>query len=436
METIPYLAEKMQQVLYTKANELAWETGFMERERILTGSSFVVGLVSAWQSDPDVSLAGLSQAIGNAGTPISRQGVDERFSAAAVRFMRAMVSESLKVVMSGVAVSAGIVARFSTVELVDSSVITLPNELSDQWRGSGGYGDRASVSALKLSVRWEMRQGQLTQLDLSDSIVHDRTVPAHYAPVDAGSLQLRDLGYFKLDDLESIGQQGAYWLIRYKIGVHLVDLDGQTIELASWLPRHIGQVLDTPVQVGQYKRLCARLVAERVPHAVVVQRHRRIRELARQKQLTPSPRALELAHWTIYLTNVPPSLLAPCEVFAVGRYRWQIELLFKLWKSDLHIDQWRSSNPYRILCELYAKLIAAIVTHWLLLMSCWHNPRRSLRQAMPTIHALAWQWANSLTNLALLTHVLLAIQRALSHCHMDRSKSRPRSFQLMDLTHA
>ncbi len=82
MKTIPYLAKEMQRVLYRRANEVAWETGFMKRERVLTGSSFVVGLVSAWQANPEMSLAGISQAIGNAGTPLSRQALDQRFSQA------------------------------------------------------------------------------------------------------------------------------------------------------------------------------------------------------------------------------------------------------------------------------------------------------------------------------------------------------------------
>jgi hypothetical protein len=422
----------MHHILYTRANEVAWETGFMQRERVLTGSSFVVGLVSAWQANPHVSLSGLSQAIGNAGTPLSRQGVAERFTQEAVTFMRAMVEECLTAKIRGVPVSEGLLARFSSVDLVDSSIVTLPNPLAEVWQGSGGYGENASISSLKISVRWEMRGGEVKALDLSDGIGHDRSAPAHHDPVEAGSLQLRDLGYFKLDDLQAIAQQHAFWLIRYKIGTVILDEAGHVLKLTKWLPQQVGKRLDTPVQVGKTKRLPARLVAERVPVSVVRQRQARIRETARQNQTLPSATALEMAHWTIYLTNVPAAKSSPDELFVLGRYRWQIELLFKLWKSNLAIDTWRTHNPHRLLCELYAKLIAALVTHWFLQVGCWHDSRRSLRQAMPTIHALAWQWANSLTNRALLTHMLRALQRSLSCCHMDRSLQHPRAFQLLE----
>jgi IS4 transposase len=71
------------------------------------------------------------------------------------------------------------------------------------------------------------------------------------------------------------------------------------------------------------------------------------------------------------------------------RTRWQIELVFKLWKSEGRIDEWRSEKPFRILCELYAKLVVMIIQHWILLTS-WQYPDRSLFKSVKTIrkHAM------------------------------------------------
>jgi hypothetical protein len=431
MTSIADLAKIMQQVFIKRANEVAVQSGFMKRERVLSGSSFVVGLVSGWQADPASSLSGLAQAVGNAGTPVTRQGINQRFDASAARLLRAMGEVCVEQMVSGLPVEQEVLRRFTDVDLVDSTVVTLPNEMAKVWRGSGGYGANASRAAVKVSVRWNMVGGQLRQINLTDGVAHDRAAAAHHAPSAAGSLQLRDLGYHKLDDLEKIGQQGAYWLIKYKVGTHLYTPDGSRLNLLEWLPSAVGTRVDTRVCVGQRKRLPARLVAERVPQPVVAQRHERIRETARQNQTSPSHQALALAHWTLYLTNTSPALLSTQQVFVMGRYRWQIELLFKLWKSDLLIDQWRSANPHRILCELYAKLIVAIVTHWFLLISVWPSPRRSLRQAIPTIRHLAWQWANSLSSSSLLIHTLHALQRALLTCRLEPSQLYPRPYQLL-----
>jgi hypothetical protein len=161
MKTITRVSKAMQAVLVKNANKLAVETGFMERERVLTGSSFITGLVFGWQASPDSSLAGLSQAIGNAGTPISRQWLERRFDERSVGFAKAVLEASLEQAVKAMPVSEGILSRFESVELVDSSIIILPNNLESIWKGCGGYGDDARVASLKLNVRLDVRSGEL-----------------------------------------------------------------------------------------------------------------------------------------------------------------------------------------------------------------------------------------------------------------------------------
>ena len=74
-----------------------------------------------------------------------------------------------------------------------------------------------------------------------------------------------------------------------------------------------------------------------------------------------------MLQWNVWLTNAPTTLLADDEVEVLSRARWQIELLFKLWRSVGLVDEWRSAQPWRILCEVYAKLLGAVARHWLCL---------------------------------------------------------------------
>jgi hypothetical protein len=55
-----------------------------------------------------------------------------------------------------------------------------------------------------------------------------------------------------------------------------------------------------------------------------------------------------------------------------------------LWKNHGKIDSWRTEKPWRILCELYAKLLAMIVQHWVFLVTCWQYANRSLQKAAKT----------------------------------------------------
>ncbi len=34
-----------------------------------------------------------------------------------------------------------------------------------------------------------------------------------------------------------------------------------------------------------------------------------------------------------------------------------MEILFRVWKSCTHVDEWRGHNPWCILSELYARLV-------------------------------------------------------------------------------
>ena len=85
------------------------------------------------------------------------------------------------------------------------------------------------------------------------------------------------------------------------------------------------------------------------------------------------------------VTNIPPNRLAVKQAMILVRVRWQIELLFKLWKSHGQIESWRIEKPWQILCEVCVKLIAMIIQHWILLTHSCHYPGRSLTKAVEVI---------------------------------------------------
>lgn len=69
--------------------------------------------------------------------------------------------------------------------------------------------------------------------------------------------------------------------------------------------------------------------------------------------------------WSIFITNVPQEWLTLTQVALIYRLRWQIELLFKLWKSECQIDRIAGHLRARVLCEIYAKLIAAVIFQYI-----------------------------------------------------------------------
>ncbi len=116
----------------------------------------------------------------------------------------------------------------------------------------------------------------------------------------------------------------------------------------------------------------------------------------------------------------------------MARTRWQIELLFKLWKSCGQVDKLHSEKPWAVLCEVYAKLLGMVLAHWILLTSMWAYPDRSLVKADGVIRDHVMNLATTIRSVARLKEALTAIQRGVQGgCRMNRRKKHPNTYQLL-----
>jgi len=124
--------------------------------------------------------------------------------------------------------------------------------------------------------------------------------------------------------------------------------------------------------------------------------------------------------------------LSLAEALILLRLRWQIELLFKLWKSHGQLDLWRTEKPERILCEVYAKLIGLILQHWMLIIGCWHEPHRSLVKAAKAVRKHAVMLAATLLGPIDFRGTLRLIQQATtSGSRLNSREDAPNTSQLV-----
>jgi len=436
MIKIAKIAEAMQKVLGQVADEAGKATGFIKRQVKVTGSNFAKTLVLGWLSNPTASLEELCQTALDVGLEITPQGLDLRFTKTAAACLKQVLEQAVEQVVISDPVAVPLLQRFNGIYLDDSSTVTLPDALSEIWKGCGCGSDKGNAT-VKLHVRYDYLRGQLVGLELSDGRTQDRTSALQAKPLPAGSVWLADLGYWKLAHLSAAQARGQYWLFRLHPQTAIFTADDKSWDLASLLSAQSGQEVELAVELGAKERLPARLFARRVPPQIAEQRRRRVREQAKRRGKTPSKNQLYLADWVVFVTNIPSELINLTEVFVLARVRWQIELLFKLWKSHLQIDTSRSQNPWRILCEFYGKLIGAVIQHWLLLVGCWQFPDRSFFKAAKTIQARVVLLTVSFHDVHLLTQALLKIQQNLQQGHkITKRKKSPATFQRLHSTQA
>jgi hypothetical protein len=428
--TIAQLAAGLQELFGETADRIARETQFVQRESALSGAAFAKALITAWLANPQASEEQLAQAAAAVGVTITAQGLAARFTRPAAELMRRLLEAAVGQAVAAHPAMLPILNRFQGVYIQDSTTITLPDALVEIWQGSGANRSNETVAGLKVQVQWDYNSGQLSQVVLQDGCAQDRDAPVQHAPLPAGALRLADLGYFSLPVLAGLSDAGVYWLSRPQINTLVWTADGGGGDLVTLLRNQSAAQVELAVLLGKEQRLPCRLLAVRVPQEVADRRRQALYKEARHKGQAVSQARLALADWTIMVTNAPAERLTLREALVVLGCRWQIELLFKLWKSHGQVDQSRSENPWRILTEVYAKLLAMVVQHWLFLVGHWSLVERSLFKAAQTIRSHAMHLAAHFDSVSHLEEAITTIARCLrAGCRINKSRTAPRTHQ-------
>jgi hypothetical protein len=402
----------------------------VRRVRKFSGATLVQTLVFGFLGQPDATVEALAQTAAGLGVPISLQALARRFTPALADCLAGCLAAAVAALVTAEAAAVPLLARFTGVYVLDSTTIRLPDALAAVWRGCGGRTGRHTQAALKVHVGFELGAGRLLGPTLTDGRVHDRR--AEPGPLPPGSLRLTDLGYFSLTGLAALGRAGVLWLTRLKAQTHLTLPEGTTLALDAYLARLRDDEVDAWLALGATAHLPARLLARRVPPEVAAAGRRRLRAAAKREGRAPTRARLAVCDWLVLVTNVPAERLTLDEAVVLARARWQIELLFKLWKQHGGLARSRSANPERILCEVYAKLLALLIQHWTLVLGCWQTPARSLVKAARTVRSYAVTLATTLAQLPRLVAALERLAATLAAgCRQQRRRAQPGTWQLL-----
>ena len=209
MTTVAELSQILQQLLIEDANQLGRESGFIKRQRKLSGASFVQSLVFGWQANPNASLEELCQSARVCGVEISPQGLQERLnSKQAHQFLKQLLLKGVTYLVQNEGERGDLLKEFNGVYIQDSSRIELPSELASIWAGTS-----QNDATLKVHAVMDYGKGRF-DLTLASGRAHD--CPLQTVALPAGSLRLADGGYFKVKVFERLNSQGVWSSLRAK----------------------------------------------------------------------------------------------------------------------------------------------------------------------------------------------------------------------------
>jgi hypothetical protein len=431
MQMIPRIAVAVERLLGPWAEQVNQVWQVVQRQRKFTAATLARTLVLGFLAKPDASDKELAETAACCGVEVTPQAIEQRFTPRLAQFAEGLLQQAVRVALGADTALAPLLARFTSVAILDSTTIALPNALRERFAGCGGS-HGSGQAALKIQLQWDLRSGALETVRIEPGRDSDYKTPLQQATLSPAALRIADLGYFDTAVLERFSQSGVFWLSRLQFGTTVFTPQGTRLPLPSWLAERSEAILDEPVQIGIERKLPCRLLAWRVPHAVAQRRRRRLRsEATRKSGRTPSRERLAWCDWTVLVTNVPSHRLAPQEAAVLYRARWQIELLFKRWKSLGRVDELKGATLVRQIAQLWLRLLAVVVEHWVVLTAGWGDARLSLTKASQLVRRHAVLLTTVVGHQDQLQKVLQTISRVIRATARQNKRKRPSTFELL-----
>lgn len=349
---------------------LARETGFVQRKGKIKPFAFVWSLVLGFGVGSARTVSSLRRGFERAaGVSLVPSSFYDRFTRSLVELLRLLVAHLLATAGGSVATLDGSLRHFKDLMLADASVLRLRSRLEKLFPA-------CRTNHTKAAAKLHAVVSAIGAGNESISITGERVNDRHrlkIGPWVRDRLLLFDLGFFGYRLFDRIRRNGGFFISRLKTSANprivaqhrkwrgkSIDVVGRSLK--DVLARLTRQVIDVEIEVSFMRRA----YSGKPSRAVTTFRLVGVRDAKTHE-------------YHLYVTNVPPEKLAASEVALAYRARWEIELLFKAWKTEFRLDELPSRKPEVVEALIYAAVITMLVTrrlHALLRASVGPRARR------------------------------------------------------------
>lgn len=344
-----------------QAEKIGRQTGFIKRSNgKITAQGFLTTLMVTDSPQGHISLPDLTAELRQAhGIEISKEALHQRFSAQAVDFLEKIIQQALEQHLSKE--KEGFKTHFSRIKVKDSTKFKLPTDYNGAYRGYGNFSKTNGM--ISLQYEYDLVSGNWLSIKLTDGLRNDfadaeQTISA----ITTGDLHIRDLGYISPTYLKAVIQSEAFFLNRLPPKAGVYNLNGKPLNWNKVLKQaNQQQHLQQDVLVYDKERIACRMIIEKVPDHEFKRRWLNAQAQAKSKGVGISKEHKKKLHYNIYATNVEADILPASEVRKTYYLRWQIELVFKTWKSFFRINEVKRVKKERLECQLLGRLLWILI---------------------------------------------------------------------------
>lgn len=357
-------------------NKIARSTHFVKRKSKITPEIFLSYHTFSGSDLCDKSLSTLCGRISSHyGVLVSPQALHERYNYQSAEFMR-IVFNDMMINQNRILNDKMQKQRFNRILINDSTSYALPDSFAEEFKGAGGT---HSKSAIKIQLQYDLLSGSFSNCEFQHGVTNDsKYLDVMSNHIERGDLKLADLGYYKIDYLKAIADKEAFFISKIKSHTVLYQKNpnprytkrGKILKPTEYTKINVLELIESladdqtlelkDIVIGSKKELKTRLIITKLSEKN--KEKRRIKHLSEVKRSrgTINPRSVAWNSVNVYVTNVPEEMLSTNEIHDVYSLRWQIEIMFKVWKSVFEINKVKKMKIERFKCFLYGRLIALL----------------------------------------------------------------------------
>lgn len=330
-------------------NGIGKKLKFCERLRTVTPHRLVVTLLAAFSCTKVETLADIHRGLtalfgkGIAYKPfhnqLSKKAFPEMMKAVANELMTKLAVRVLR------AKRGGLFSEFKAILIQDGSSFALKDALKKIYPGRF---KTISPAAVEVHVTMDLLEGRAERVTVTADTEGER---AHLPSASElqGKLLLADRGYFSLEYIAAMIGALASFIIRAKTSINPVILEARTPEgkrLKKLEGKHLKKVK----------------LSKRRPVDLLVEWSKNGEPVVCRVVVSWNPKKKQFG---FFVTNLPRDRYSVTDVLQAYRLRWQIELLFKEWKSYANLHAFDTSKAPIAEGLIWAALAAATIKRYL-----------------------------------------------------------------------
>lgn len=289
---------------------------------------------------------------------ISRQALHQKYTEGMLEFIKEAFERLLTIELPAEK------TKGLEINIKDSTRFALPEVMALDYPGTKGCGIKAGAT---FQFEFGLKSGNC-DIKLTPGSSNDQN-ESHLdrESILPGVLYLRDLGYSHISYMNNIIEKKAFFVNKLSPKTSIYTLhNSQYRELDLERLQKAGKVFDGQVYIGKDK-LPVRMIIEPVSDEVKNSRISNTDKYNKKKGYQTTALFKLRAGFNFMVTNLSDDYNTEL-IQKLYHLRWQIELVFKAWKSSLKIHQMPKGSVLRIKCALYSKLLWAMLS-WKITMS-------------------------------------------------------------------